>query len=254
MKNLIVKQAKNCNASRVTTKHPCLLPAGRRPAAVGGALGAINIMKKTTAILLLILASTHIMVAQNKAFKFGIRTQLSTGVISTYSENIHKEYVDGRETHSGLQQSLQISIFTPINIFNIGLGTGLSLRTGSEIYPSTIIPKVFLMIEIGNGKKRSRVSGILNTGIMQGSIENKSCFYVGGGPSFNIFKEFRTVTVSINPYFEFHMGEKATRYYLDTHWSQQGTQYSYTRHFKTLTINLSCIVQFNFNRKAKKTN
>jgi hypothetical protein len=207
-------------------------------------------MRKTTAILLLILTSFLPLMAQNKAFKLGCRMQLSTGVVSTYSENIQKEYVDGRETYAGFQQSLQASIFTPISSVNLGIGAGFSLRTGDAIYQSTLTPKIFLMLEIGNGVKRPVVSGIFNAGVMQGSIEKKTCFYIGGGPSFNIGKEFKKVTVSINPYFEFHSGESAIRYYYDTHWSQQGTQVPYTRHFKTLTINLSCIVQFNFNRKV----
>ena len=87
---------------------------------------------------------------------------------------------------------------------------------------------------------------------MQGTIENKSCLYFSGGPSFNIGNEFKKATVSISPYFEYHAGESATRYYYDYRWSQQGVKGSYTRHFRTLTINLSCIVQLNFNRKIKK--
>jgi len=141
-------------------------------------------MKKATTILILILIGFLPLMAQNKALKFGVRIQLSPGAVFTYSENIQKEFVDGRESYAGLQQSLQVSIFTPVDIFNLGIGTGLSLRTGDVIYSSTLIPKVFLMIEIGNGKKRSLMSCILNAGFMQGSIENKSCIYFSGGPSF----------------------------------------------------------------------
>jgi hypothetical protein len=228
--------------------------AKSRTAAAGGALGAINIMKKTTAIILLILTSLLPLMAQNKAFKLGVRIQLSPGAVFTYSEKLETKYLSGRESYSGLQQSLQAVILTPLNYVNIGLGAGLSLRTGDQIFSSTLSPKVFLMIEVGNGKERTLLSIIFNAGIMQGSIENKSCFYVGGGPSFNIGKEFKKVTVSINPYFEFHMGEKGDRYYIDSYYTHPGVKVPYTRHFKTTTINLSCIVQFNFNRKTKKNN
>jgi hypothetical protein len=211
-------------------------------------------MKKTTTILFLILTSLLPLMAQHKAFKFGVRLQLSPGAVFTYSENLETEYVSGREGYSGLQQSLQALIFAPLNYINLGVGAGLSLRTGNQIFSSTLSPKVFLMIEVGNGKERTLLSIIFNVGLMQGSLENKSCFYVGGGPSFNIGKKFKKVTVSINPYFEFHMGEKGNRYYYDSHWSYPGTKVPYTLHFKTTTINLSCIVQFNFNRKTKKKN
>jgi hypothetical protein len=208
-------------------------------------------MRKKLTILFLIISFCLSLKAQNSGFKFGTRVQLSTGVVLTESEMPDLEVSVGRETYGGLQQSLQVSIFIPVKFFNIGIGAGLSYRTGDVIYPSTLSPKVFLMMEIANGLNRSLLSYILNVGIMQGSIEKKSCFYFGGGPSFNIGKEFKKVNVSINPYWEFHMGEQGIRYYNDPHTipGYDAIKVPYTLHFRTATVNLSCIIQFNFNRK-----
>lgn len=210
-------------------------------------------MKQQLPLLFLVLTITLHGNAQNKGFAFGTRVQLSTGAVLTMSNEPTLEVSVNREIHVGLQQGLQVSFFAPVSNFNIGIGGGLSFRTGDTIYNSSLSPKVFFMFEFGNGKKRTLLSYILNIGVMKGSIENKACFYFGGGPSFNIGKEFSLVTVSINPYWEFHMGESGIRYIEDPHSSPYYQNYiDYTLQFRTATVNLSCIVQFNFDRKAKK--
>ena len=210
-------------------------------------------MRKIFIVLFLVLSYYIPLKAQNTGFILGTRVQLSTGPIFVRSTAPELEVTVFGESYNGFQQSLQASIFVQLKYCNLGIGSGLSLRTGDIIFNSTLSPKVFMFLEVKNGLKRSLLSFILNAGIMQGSIEKKGCFYLGGGPSFNIGKEVKKINVSINPYIEFHMGENGVRYYDDPHAipGYPPNKYPYTIQFRTVTINLSCIVQFNFCKRSK---
>ena len=185
----------------------------------------------------------------------GLKLQLSNGAFFTWSNHPTIPVPQTLEqSSSGLQYSFQSSFFYPTNYFNFGLGVGLSYRA-IDIYleglDPPLYPKVFAMIEVGNAKIPSHFSFVLFPGYMLGSINKKGCFYIGGGPSFNIGKPKSRILCSICPYAEFHMGEDKNLIAYDRRMGAP-VEYHYTLNFKTLTINLSCIIQLNFYKKTNK--
>ena len=206
-------------------------------------------MMKNIYLIFLVISSSLFLEAQPDPLKFSTRVQISTGVLSTLPGKLDREYGIESRSYYGFQQSLQISFCVPIDDFNVGLGTGVSLRTGDVIYPPSLSPKVFLLFELCNAKKRSLFSFIINAGLMEGSIQKKACIYFGGGPSLNICKTFHPISISINPYIECHWGESKDISFLGASGHPNET---YTFIYKTLTGNLSCIIQFNFFKKNKE--
>ena len=209
-------------------------------AAASQALTGINIMKRSLSLISLFLLCVPFTEAQSNSVKFNTRVQLSTGGLFTRARDPEREFTINYPEYYGLQQSLQISFCVPVKVFNFGLGTGVSFRTGD--YFSTICPKVFALIEIGNATKRSLFSFSFFSGLMQGWVQKKACFYFGGGPSFNFCKIFHPISFSISPYFEFHWGETKNITFWD---SVHGEYQTYTYKYRTFTGNLSCIIQFN---------
>jgi len=213
-------------------------------------------MKAKLTIFIIILVSPLLLTSQNTTSKFRARIQASVGGVYTKANEtqVSAFSVNG-EDYYGYQYSIQATVLTPIRFINLGLGAGLSYRYStniSDIYHSSIYPKLFILLEIGNASKRSSFSFIITPGLMQGPVEKKACFYVGGGPSFNIGREFRKVTVSITPYIEFHGGEKKDLKYFDTRMGHPGEELDYSLHYKTITFNIACLVQLNSFRKAKQ--
>ena len=205
-------------------------------------------MKTLILTLLIILGSCFLVNAQNHPFTPGLRLQISPGIVFTRSNLPELEFDVPRETYTGLQESLQVSFFVPVKFVNIGIGSGLSFRPSDVIYPSTVSPKVFLLLEFFNASKRSPFSFIVSPGFMRGAIQDKAFFYIGWGPSFNFGKNFNNFTFSINPYFETHADGKAQRSYNDNRMGNPNYRVPYTLNFRTTTFNLSCLIQMNFNR------
>lgn len=69
---------------------------------------------------------------------------------------------------------------------------------------SSFIPDVYLILEYGNAKSRSPVSGIFILGATKNLIINSVVGYVRTGPSFNFEARFEKVNLSLDPYVEYY--------------------------------------------------
>lgn len=138
---------------------------------------------------------------------------------------------------------MQSSILFPISFVNIGGGIGITYKSDAIYDSKGIYPNVFITLEIGNGEKRTPVSGIISFGITENLIPIKGVPYISGGPCFNFKSHFEKVNISINPYMEYYTG----RHDMVTY-SGGNTGPIATHHwvkFTTLTYNISVIIQLN---------
>lgn len=206
-------------------------------------------MAKSLTLFYILLLSVSLAEAQSDKVKFNTRIQLSIGGFTTDPMKLEKEITIDAPSSSGYQHGLQLSFCVPTGVFNFGIGAGAFYRPGNATYSSGLYPKAFLLMEVGNGTQRTFFSFTFITGVMQGSIQKNTCFYLGGGPSFNICKTFHPITFSISPYFEIHWGESKDITFWD---SRHGMFQTYTFVYRTMTANISCIMQFNFFKKKRK--
>lgn len=175
---------------------------------------------------------------------------------STYAGPFNVDNVPGGG--DATQNGIEVEWMSVSKMFKVGLGAGLSIRSGSNWNSPLrkVSDKYYATFEIGKNKSsinsipHLNISFNIQLGLMNGSFTNTYLFYVGGGPVLYIEKQYRKLNFSISPFIEYHGDEQMQEIFWDSRVSSKfPSPIYYNAFFTTASINVAIIVQYNYLKK-----
>lgn len=180
-----------------------------------------------------------------------VRFNLCSGHVRCSSDepNVGTPFAQSQE-FSAFQNGISIELLHAFSEFKLGIGMGINHRSDYNWnrYLKKDAKKIYALFELGNKKFRQSFAFNIQAGSMQGALDKKYIFFVGGGPIINFDKKYRKFSFSLNPFVEYLTGEEKDEIAYDCRYTPSGYPCGgipYVLNFYTFTYNLSLIIQYN---------
>jgi hypothetical protein len=185
--------------------------------------------------------------------KYSVSIQPSSGVYQTKLLR-YVGFLPGSPDANfiGFEAGLTSSIKWNIGAINLGFGMGLNNKFTAYEGLNTVIPSFFGTVDLGKNDEFNKISVILSSGVIQGTLENKYKLFISLGPKINLSRSYKKVSFSIHPSVLIQQFEKKVLIHRYIGSSSSTQEYEGT--LSTVGGYLAIVIEFNKLKTQNITN